>query len=348
MMKIWTPLLLASVSIAAAETATVHFKRVAEPREGAFTLLLPSDWRLSGGILRVNPMTSGGALNATAAKLEMTAASPDGRVTVRWLPEMMYVDGRRMPAAGLFPQGSNYNGALVWPLLDAFSYLDQGVFRRQHTRASAVTVKGRYPLPKVAESYRQLLRASGVPIDMQYSAGLLVLSYREGAGAWEEALYTAVQDFGPAGVGLWCNKDTLTVRAPAGELEKTGPVVATILNSIELNPRWVEGEIRGQIQRNEIALRNQQDIARLDREIVEHRRRTNAEINNQMYHTLMGTEEYVNPLTKKVEVGSNSWSHRWVNERGEAIYTDDPNYDPRQHGLDGFHRSPARKRFPDR
>ena len=104
------------------------------------------------------------------------------------------------------------------------------------------------------------------------------------------------------------------------------------------------GEIKGQAARGEIALRTQQDLARLDREIVEHRQRTNAEINNQAFHNLMRTEEYVNPITRKVEVGSNEWNYRWVNERGEAVYTDDPNYDPARDGLTGFQRSPVRKR----
>ena len=67
-----------------------------------------------------------------------------------------------------------------------------------------------------------------------------------------------------------------------------------------------------------------------------------------MHHNIMGTEEYVNPITKQTEVGSNQWNNRWVNQNGEAIYTDDPNYDPARHGLTGFERSPVRKRFPDR
>ena len=60
------------------------------------------------------------------------------------------------------------------------------------------------------------------------------------------------------------------------------------------------------MQRNQIAMRAQQDLAKLDREITDHRRRTNAQINNQMFHNLMGTEEFVNPITKKVEVGSEN------------------------------------------
>ena len=67
-----------------------------------------------------------------------------------------------------------------------------------------------------------------------------------------------------------------------------------------------------------------------------------------MYHNLMGTEEYVNPLTKRVETGFNAWNYRWVNESGEAIYSDDGNLDPARLGLQGFVKSPVRKRFPDR
>jgi hypothetical protein len=331
-----------------AQPRVLRFQRLAEPREGAFTILAPEGWRPGGGIVRVNPMTSGGTLNSIAAKLDFTLSSPDGRTVLHWYPETTYVDGRRMPAAALFPQGSNYNGALVWPLLNSFSYLEQAILRKAHANASGLVVKNRIALPQTADSYLKIVRLAGVPIDFRYDVGLMVVSYKEGGSAWDEVLYTAVQDFGPSGAGLWSNKDTFSARAPAGEIERLSGTIGVILNSVELNPRWVEGEIRGQMQRNEIAIRSQQDIARLDKEIVEHRQRTNAEINNQAFHNLMRTEEYFNPHTKKVEVGSNEFNNRWVNSRGEAIYTDDSNYDPKAHGLDGFVRSPIRKRFPDR
>lgn len=326
----------------------VRFKRIAEPKEQAFTVLVPADWRVSGGITRVNPMTANGTLNAIGAKLDFSIASSDGRIILHWYPEINYFDMRGNPAQAMFPPGSNYNGAPVYPKLNALAYLEQMVFRRAHPRVTGARVTGRYPLPKVAASYDQVVRQMRIPIQFRFDAALLVVQFQEGGASWEEALYTAVQDWGAAGAGLWTNKDTFSMRAPPGDLEKIGRIVSVILNSVELNPRWVEGEIRGQIQRNEIAIRTQQDIARLDREIVEHRRRTNAEINNQMYHNLMGSEEYVNPLTKKTEVGSNAWNHRWVNDRGEAIYTDDPNFDPQRAGLSGYARSPVRKRFPER
>jgi hypothetical protein len=324
----------------------LRFHRVAEPKEGAFTVLVPEGWKVSGGILRVNPLTGGGALNAIAAKLDLTIASPDGRAVLRWYPETNWMDMRGQPAAMAFPTGSNYNGAIVAPKMNAATYLQQVVFPRTHARPSNVRVKGVYPLPKVADSYRQVVRMMGVPLPFQFDACLMLVEYQEGGVAGEEALFTAIQDWGQ--VGLWTNKDTFAVRTYAGGLEKIGRILSVMLNSTRLNPRWVEGETRGQIQRNEIAVRTQQDIARLDKEITEHRSRTNAEINNQMYHNLMRTEEYVNPLTKEVEVGSNEWNARWVNDRGEAIYSDDTNFDPQRLGLSGYVKSPVRKRFPER
>lgn len=296
--------------------------------------------------MRVNPLTAGGPLNSTAAKLDFTITSDDGRTILRWFPETNWVDMRGQPAAMMFRQGSNNNGAIVWPKLNAVGYLQQVVFPRSHKVATGVRVKGAYPLPKVAASYQQVVRQMGLPPIFQFDAALIVVEYQEGGAAWEEVLYTAIQDWGAAAAGLWTNKDTFTLRSSAG-LEKIGRVVSVVLNSVRLNPRWVEGEIRGQIERNEIALRTQQEIQRLDREIVDHRSRTNAEINNQMYHNLMRTEEYVNPLTKEVEAGSNEWNFRWVNDKGEAIYTDDTNFDPVRLGLSGFVKSPVRKRFPE-
>lgn len=347
-MRLSLALALAFFPACPAPAETVRFRRAPEPNEGAFSMLLPADWRWQGGITRVNPLAANGPLNAIAAKLDMSVTSPDGALTLRWYPETNYMDMRSSPAAPMFPPGSNYNGAPVAPKMNAFTYLDQIIFRRAHPRASGLKLKGRFPLDKVAQSYAQVVQSMRIPIQFAFDCGLIWVEYSENGAQWEEVLFTGIQDWGQAGAGLWTNKDTFSARAPAGSLEKSGPIVSIILQSIEINPKWVEGEIRGQIQRNEIAIRSQQDIQRLDREITEHRRRTNAEIQNQMFHNLMGTDEYVNPLTKKVEVGSNAWNYRWVNDRGEAVYTDDANFDPVRAGLQGYVKSPVRKRFPDK
>lgn len=120
-------------------------------------------------------------------------------------------------------------------------------------------------------------------------------------------------------------------------------------NSVVINSQWLAGEIRGQMQRAGIVAQTMQEIQRIDREIVEHRQKTNAEIHNDMFLTLTDQEEYVNPYTNQVEIGSNQWQYRWVNESGEVVYTNREDYNPNQDvnlNRSDFKKTPVRKRFP--
>ena len=60
------------------------------------------------------------------------------------------------------------------------------------------------------------------------------------------------------------------------------------------------------------------------------------------------------PVQKNIDLASGAIAVSQRHESahlhvtGEAIYTDDSNYDPVRQGLAGFQRSPIRRRFPDR
>ena len=153
----------------------------------------------------------------------------------------------------------------------------------------------------------------------------------------------------PTRAGMWGNKETFFLRTPAGEYARWVPIFDVVQRSVRVNPQWVMGEVQGQIQRGEIARRTQAEVQKLDHEIVEHRQKTNAEISNDMYLNLTDQEEYVNPFNNEVETGSNQWQHRWQNENGDIIYTDDESYDPNTDidlNISGFKKTPIRPRFP--
>jgi len=182
-----------------------------------------------------------------------------------------------------------------------------------------------------------------------YDAALVTVKYSEGGTEYEEKMVGAVENYGQLGAGLWGNRSTMFARAPAGQMEKWAPVFMTVQNSVKIDSQWLMGELKGQQQRNQIALQTQQELNRIDKEIVEHQQKTNAEINNDMYLTLTGQEEYVNPYTKEVDTGSNEWNHRWVSEGGQVVYTNDQNYDPNADPALSkveFKKSEARPRFP--
>ncbi len=302
--------------------------RYTEPRESAFTILLPEGWRAEGGVLRVNPLTSTGAMNTVGAKVDFSVKSDAaGTVMMHWLPNFAYKDPRWLQG-GYFPVGSSYMGMTVAPLMDAQTFLSGFVFQRQRPAARNVQVVERKPLPGLAKHYRDRAAANPASGTYRFDAGLLAVTYDEGGVHFKEKLVAVIEDTGQAMLGTWMNRETLTVRAPATEFDKAVPLFEVIQTSLQGNPAWVVGEQRGAAQRAANALETQRYIQNVARQIVENRQKTNAEIRHSMWLFMTAQEEYVNPHTGELEQGSNQWKHRWVNGKGDIVYTDDPKYDP--------------------
>jgi hypothetical protein len=329
---------------------TVVFQRVQEPNENAFSLLVPRGWQLEGGIFRVDPTAQGGAAQSIAAKCDLAVKKDRaGTVMIHWLPDMLYFDARNSPAGqmGLFPPGSNYNGMTVMPLLPAGDFLSQLVFPYLHPVAADVQIVEQKSLQDFASKYHQRVQAAFPGLTFSYDAALLTVTYQEEGATYREMLVALVENWGRLGAGMWGNRETFVLRAPADEFDRWESLFSIMQNSVIFNPRWIAGEVQGQIKRGEIALNTQREVQRIEQDIVQHRQQTNAEIHNDMFLTLTDQEEFINPHTNQVETGSNQWQNRWINDNGDVIYTDNDDYDPNHDSelqLSGFKRSAIRRR----
>ncbi len=331
----------------------LFMSRVAEPRENAFTFLLPRGWTVEGGIFRLGASKSGGPGNAMEAKVDIAfKREPAGLVMLRRLPKINYADGPMVRAT--WAPGANYQGMQVAAMPTVDQYLDN-LFRGLHPGAADVRVIERQDrsdlaqaLLKAAEPLNASLRLGDLP-PLVFYAGGKVVSYTE-QGVWfKEVLFTVLVDFRGA-AALWANDHTTVMRAPEAEAAVWKPVFDIILDSVKFNPQWVAGEMRGQDQRGRALVDVMHDLQRIDREIAERRARANAEINNDQYLTLTGQEDYVNPHTKEVERDTNAFKYRWVTPNGEYAYTNvehyDPNVDPEEKRR-GWKRTPVRERKID-
>jgi hypothetical protein len=348
------------------EENTVVFQRTVEPNEGAFSILVPQGWQVEGGIFRVDPMMQTQSAQSIAAKLDFAVKrDAAGSVMIRWLPETLFCDLRMTPAGqmGLFPPGSNYQGMLVYPLMSAQEFLVQGIFPQAHPWAEQVQVVEQRSLPQLAQRYQQRLAGLPIPAGFSYDAGVAVFSYVEEGLRTLEKAFTVIENMGPMAGGMWTNKETMFLRAPAQEFERWQPILSHIQGSVQINPQWIAQEIASQMQRSQMFLQAQRaaiardqrmleiqrQVQEIDRQIVEHRQRTNAEIQNDAFLTLMEQEEYLNPYTGDTEVGSNQWAYRWVTESGDELYTDEEHIDPNvlsSLNRSDWQRSKVRPRFP--
>lgn len=331
----------------------IIFKRISEPREKAFTVLVPARWKVEGGIVRINPLTQGGPAQSIAAKLDFIIKKDSiGTVMEHWLPDVAWFDPRWSPAGqmGMMPLGSNYQGMTVMHLMSAQDFLRKLIFPKYHGQVHDVKVIETRQLPKLANAYYEGANKilGSLAGSFHYDAASMWISYAEGDVRYKELLVTVIEDMGSTGAGMWTNKLTFFMRAPVAEYARWEPIFAVINHSVRMNPTWVAREIKGQMIRNKILDKTQKEIQQIGREIAEHRYRTNAEIQNDMFLTLMGQEEYVNPYTKEIEIGTDKWKYRWVNEGGDVIYTDKEEYNPNVDinlKRSDYKRTPIRKRF---
>ena len=335
------------------KVGTLILHKYTDQTEQAFTVLVPDGWKTRGGILRVNPLTQDGPGNIIAAKLDFAVTKDDqNSVFIYSVPQILYCDPAKLVTTqlGYNQVGGTYRGMPLYPLPSAQDYLLQMLFPQLHPQASQVQIVEQRSLPELAQKYWQQQQASGIPSTSSYDAGFAIVTYVENGVAYKEKLLTVIHDYGELGVGMWENSETTVTRAPLNEFEMWEPVLLMIQDSVRTNPQWWAMELQGQIQRGEMAYKSQQEINRIAEEIVAHRRETNAEIRNDMYLMMSNQEEYINPYTNEIDIGSNQYQNRWVNSRGDVLYTDDrdydPNWDPNMKLVKDFKQSQIRPRGP--
>jgi hypothetical protein len=250
-----------------------------------------------------------------------------GTIAIRWLPDMNYFDSRMSPAGqmGLFPRGSNYNGMEVQPSMSAAQYLSGMVFPRLHPGARGTRIVQTDPMPAVQALCQ---KSPLLKYGFKYDVAMLTVVYEENGVRYAERLFTVIEHMGQLGSGAWGNKGTIVARVPVAEARAWEPVIRKIIDSVKIDSRWLLGELRGQLQRGQTASATMKEIAKIDREIVANRQKTNAAINKGMYLSLTGQDEYVDPNTGKTYVDTDRAKYRWQDAGGRVIDTEDPNYDP--------------------
>jgi hypothetical protein len=287
------------------------FTRVQEPRENAFSLLLPRSWILEGGAIRILDPNIAGANNMVECKFDLTAKKdPEGSVMIRWLPEMLCIDQSQ---AWGNPEGAVFNNTLVRRKRDPVSFILQVAVPYAHPNAMNVRVRNSKPLPGLVSKYYGIVDPSMKAVtNVSYQAALVEFTYDENGKAYLERMITVIEDYGLNGGGLWKNRESFLIRTPVNEMSKWEPVI----------------QVNGQRQRSGVIAATQKELQEMEYAINSNRRNTYSEINKDMYLTLTGQNEYTNPFTGKIETDTDNWKNRWTNSSGDLIYSNNPVYDP--------------------
>lgn len=303
-----------------------------DPRNGGvldvLRLWIPKGWTFEGGIrwkiAGKNPADVTRGDLASPAVIAFRVVAPDRSAFFEVFPEERYADTSRMPAAAMFPPGSDYMGSIAWPPLDPHRYVTQLLMRRARadvTGARVVDARDSEALARIyMDEANQLNRWLGVTgVATTVRAGATTVEYARGGVLWREQFFVALTYFDMPGMTLWWPKVAWSIAAPADRLEALTPSLLSCVYSVRFQPLWSLLYLR-LVNENARGIAVVDDaIARIDAEIAASRARTTAQINSDFQPLLMpyvtakgpdGMEAYVpsgspvffNPATNEYSV----------------------------------------------
>lgn len=286
-----------------------------DPRNGAtlevLRLWIPSGWTMEGGIRwkleGKDPRLVTRSDLASPAVIAFRIVAPDRSAWIEVFPEDRFTDTSRMPAASMFPPGSEYMGTTACPPLPPQAYVEQVLLRRFRapvTGAQVVDAKESEALARLFREEAQRLNAlvglTGVTTTVR--AGATTVNYRWNGAPWREQFFTALTYFDMPGLTLWWPRVAWSVAARADRLEALTPSLLACVYSIRFQPLWTLLYLK-LLHENARGLALTDDIlARIDGEIAANRAATTAQINADFQPLLMayatakgpdGAEAYV-------------------------------------------------------
>lgn len=326
------------------DIASMAFERVSEPREKAFTILVPQGWQLEGGMVRPDFRRQWIGPQTIEVKVDLIVKRDDqASVMLRFCPEVKYCDPRCLITAqmGLTRVGDLYRDMPVYPVMSPIEYLREIVFPWAHPNARGVEVVEEKEMPELVERYLSYV-VSPLIQSVEHRGGGVTFDYVEGALRLREKAYTVIENLGAFFGGMWSNKTTMLHRAPADEFAQWEPVLQRIQDSVELNPAWIVEERISQ-EMLTLSFMDMQamerwrfqrllDIQRETQDTLQRMRESQMRGYARWRHRpglpFLGYEPFYNPFLGRVEYCPSYWRYRWVTPMGHEFYTDHASDNP--------------------
>lgn len=298
-----------------------------EPKEGAFTFLLPKDWLVEGGIYYVNPMAVGGMAQSLAPKCDLVLKSDQaGTVLLHWLPEITYQDPRYLANSMLGWMSATLpnNGLQSQVCVPPVQFLTEVLFPAVHPQATDVQV-----ISGQAEEELARRQAAQAPMPLAFDAASVIVTYTENSVRYKERLQVCIENMGQMGMGIWYNKAATLFRAPEEAYDRWLPVFETIINSVWINPTWALYTQQGIQYRSAVMLDTQRYEQAVMAQMAADRQAMNwGYTHRNAYYSFTPRMSYLNPYTNYVEYAPAYWPYRWMSPAYNMVYSHDPNYDP--------------------
>jgi hypothetical protein len=319
-----------SLSLAPSPAAAPARARWNDPRENAFSLEVPADWRMEGGTLR---------RASVDVVFPWSLTSPDGAVRVTGgdgeLPTFT-VPNQMLAMAG-FREGSWYSPG-YGVRMQVRRYMPGLAFVRSYAASKASpgcsdlrVVEERDRTPELAAINAQYAQFRSMGMNVQATAGEVSFTcQRQGrpvAGYYfATTLLTQMQ-----GNALWVVDQLYGYMASSGAEPQAEATLSQALESFQFNPQWVAMQQGVTSAVSKIVAQTQTEISRMSKESFEYRQKVTSEAARKFSNATLGLVDVRDPATGREFKVDNAADYHWIDVNGRITGTQT---DARPMGID--------------
>lgn len=309
----------------------------------AFRMLIPSNWQFEGGIKWIlnNP--------AMPAVSEFRVQNPKGKEEFEVFPNQAFFWTNNPMVLSIFPTGSRYFGSEILPPMEALVALKKIIIPRFRNTVRELNIVNEEDLPDLVKNLRGETQSQPGVFNNASGAKIRVV-FKKDKILMEEEIYCVVESFSfqmPTITGLitninWIIDYIFSFKAEKGKLDDQSKLFQTIAFSFELNPLWfskynqiIEYLARMQIQQiqnigqlSKIISQTHDEISNMIMDSYYQRQGVYDKISNNFSQYIRGVDEYYNPIENKPVELPSGYDNVWINNLGEYILSDNPNYNP--------------------
>jgi hypothetical protein len=308
------------------------FVRWQDPKEHAFSLEVPKQWAVSGGLFR---------FASVDVRPAIEAVSPDGHVRIlagdAQNPPFVVPDPM-LQSLG-FREGVWYSpgygvNMMVMRYRPGVDFAKEYVMSRMSQRCSGIGLANARDLPQAAQAINAIYqRYGGTGMKMQLTTGDVAFTCRLNNAQLRGYFFAGTQLTSAYGSSLWTVQYLHGYLAAADRAGQAQSVLDRMLQSVQLNPQWVAMQQNLTGQTSQIITRTNAEISNIISKSYWATQSTMDELSRRRSNATLGVEDVIDPATGrqiKVESGLNFY---WIDQRGTIVGTNTdtrPNLDFRE------------------
>jgi hypothetical protein len=312
---------------------SLSYVRWQDPRENAFSLEVPSQWKISGGLFRFASVDVRAAWEVISPEGQIGITGGDAEVPAFTLPTpMLEMTGFR--EGTWYSPGYGVN-MMVRRYIPGTAFAREYVTTKVARGCSDLTFTEMRDRPDAVQAINAInAQYGGLGMSVSLTAGEVAFTCRRGDQVMQGYYFAGTQLTESPGMGgVWNVEYLFGYLAARDKAEQAQSVLNTIIKSIQLNPQWVAMQQNITANTSQIVSRTNAEISNIISESYWSRQATMDELSRRRSNATLGVEDVVDPATGreiKVESGSNYY---WIDHRGTIVGTDTdtrPNIDFRE------------------